>query len=113
MKKILFSILLFIIGPAFLMTGCGAMNAYTGAVLTAGGSDYAGAKKNLQAMDDMRLQAWLDQACTMPLGALARNATGNPNAITAVLSACPVLNMGVVKMTGGNVSINIPVSVPK
>ena len=77
---------------ALCLAGCGAVNSYTGAALTAGTADYAGARTNVQKVDDMAFTAWSDSACDIKLGALARNNTGNANAVAAALKACPVPN---------------------
>jgi hypothetical protein len=85
--------------------GCGSINAYTGAAINAGESGYAGAKQNLKAVDDAKFIGWTDVACTLPLGALQRNATGNPDAVKAVLTACPIPNLAVVSTTNGSISV--------
>jgi uncharacterized protein YceK len=87
------------------LSGCGTINAYTGAAINAGESGYAGAKQNLKAVDDAKFVGWTDIACTMPLGALQRNATGNPDAVKAVLTACPIPNLAVVSTTNGSISV--------
>lgn len=86
MRKIL------VIGFALSLSGCGAMNSYTSAILTSGASDYEGAKANVQKADDLGFAAWADSACDIKLGALKRNNTGNTNAVTAALYACPIPN---------------------
>ena len=78
---------------AVLLTGCGTINAYTGAALTSAAADYQGAKTNIQAANDMRLAAWADGACAIPLGALSR--AGSPVIIRAALTACPVPGVAV------------------
>ena len=85
------------IGTMLLMGGCGTLNAWNSAVLTKGAGDYTSAKLNVQKMDDMKLQGWIDSACAMNVGALQRAAStsGNGNAITAVFTACPVPGVGV------------------
>ena len=67
-------------------SGCNSINASTSAFLNASSASYGGARANMQQKNDMALQAWVDAACAMPLGALQRN----PNAAAAVLLACPV-----------------------
>ncbi len=93
------------------LAGCGSMNEGSGAVLNYAAQNYAGAKQNVQSADDMRLVAWSDQACAMNVGALARNATGNPNIVKAVLEACPVPSVGVISMGAGSINIQT-VAVP-
>ncbi len=85
------------IGTMLLMGGCGTLNAWNAGMLTKGAGDYTAAKINLQKTDDMKLQAWIDSACAMNVGALQRAAStsGNGNAITAVFTACPVPGVGV------------------
>jgi hypothetical protein len=97
-----------LIGSSLLsiaLSGCGAINAYTGAAINAGESGFTGAKQNIQAIDDARLIGWMDTACTLPVGALQRNATGNPDAVQAVLTACPVPSMALVSTRNGSVSV--------
>jgi uncharacterized protein YceK len=119
MKRIDYSEYLLIICMAILMcvmivgmTGCGAMNTYTGAAINAAESGYAGARQNAKAVDDMKLIAWSDAACAMPLGAIARNATGNPYAVSAVLTACPVPNVGIVQARDGQVQVQFTQPTP-
>ncbi|MFL9904695.1 hypothetical protein PQR71_42320 [Paraburkholderia fungorum] len=92
-------------GLVTCLAGCGSMNAYTGAAINAGESGYAGAKQNLKAIDDAKFIGWADIACTLPLGALQRNATGNPDAVKAVLTACPIPNLAVVSTSNGSISV--------
>jgi hypothetical protein len=89
------------------MTGCGAMNAYYGAALNSGEANYTGAKKNIQATDDLSFMTWADSACALHLGSLQRNATGNPGAVAAALIACPVPNVGVVRMDQTTGQVNV------
>ena len=72
------------------VAGCSAVNPYIAGVEAKGATDYQGAKANLQTADDMAFMVWTDSACNIKLGALKRNATGNPAAVTAVLQACPI-----------------------
>ena len=90
---------------AMALSGCGAMNAYTGAAINAGESGYTGAKQNLQALDDAKFVGWSALACTMPIGALQRNATGNPDAVQAILTACPIAGLALVNTKNGSVSV--------
>jgi len=71
------------------LSGCGALNAYTATGLSAGAADYAGAKKNIQAADDLAIQAWVDAGCNLKLGALQRAPTA---AVKAAFTACPLPN---------------------
>lgn len=93
------------------MSGCGTINAYTSATLNAQQADYAGAKKNAQAISDAAFKAWTDSACTLPLGALQRNDTGNPNAPAAAMAACPAANAGVSVAGGAPAATTSPVPV--
>jgi hypothetical protein len=97
---------------AVALSGCGVMNAYTGAALTTGEANYAGAKQNVMAVSDMKMMMWADAACALPLGALARNATGNPNAVNAALVACPIPNVGVVQTKDGQVQVQLSPASP-
>jgi hypothetical protein len=103
MKRIV--LLVASLGTALALSGCGAMNAYTGAAINAGESDYTGMKQNLQAADDAKFVGWTAIACTMPIGALQRNATGNPDAVQAVLTACPVAGLAVINTKNGSISV--------
>lgn len=91
------SMLMIIAAVAALLSGCGAMNAYSSAALTNGAADYASARKNVQSADDAKLQGWMDSACAMNVGALQRavSTSSNPHALNAVLAACPVPGIGV------------------
>jgi hypothetical protein len=89
---------------ASTLSGCGSINAYTGAAINAGESSFTGAKQNIQAIDDAKFIGWLDAACAMPVGALQRNATGNSEAVQAVLTACPIPSVAVVNTRNGTVS---------
>ena len=92
-----FLLLILAVGAALALGGCGTLNAWNSAMLTKGAGDYTSAKQNIQKTDDMKLQAWIDSACAMNVGALQRAAStsGNGNAITAVFTACPVPGVGV------------------
>jgi len=92
---------------AVSLAGCGTMNAWNGAALNKVESDYSGAKQNLKSFDDMKFVTWADAACAIPLGALQRNATGNPRAVNAVFEACPVANVGVVTLTAGGMAVQV------
>lgn len=100
-----------IVGAA-LLSGCGTLNAYTGALFNAGEAGYTGAKQNAKSADDMKFILWADTACAIPLGSLARNATGNPNAVSAALTACPVANMGIITAKDGQVQIQLTQPTP-
>ncbi len=86
------------------LSGCGAVNTTYGGLMTQGIQDYAGAKANIQKTDDMKLQAWVDTACAVNVGALQRavSVTGNQSIANAVFTACPVPGVGVASngMTG-------------
>lgn len=72
------------------LCGCNALNSYESAALNNGNADYAGARANLQKVDDDKLQFWKDSACTLNLGALQR--AKDPSEVKAALLACPVAN---------------------
>lgn len=118
MKKLAVIFTLEFVAPIVLMVGlamlagCGALNTYTGAALNAGESNYAGAKQNIKSVDDMKFIVWADAACALPLGSLARNATGNPYAVNAALVACPVPNVGVIQAKDGQVTVQITTPTP-
>ena len=80
-----------------ILSGCGAMNTTYGGMITQGVQDYAGAKANIQKTDDLKLQAWVDTACAVNVGALQRavSTTGNQSIANAVFTACPVPGVGV------------------
>ena len=97
------------------LSGCGAMNTYTAAALSTGGADYESAKANVKKIDDMKLQSWVDSACAVNVGALQRAAstTGNTNITNAVLTACPVPNVGVTSiLPSGNMTVQTTNIVP-
>jgi hypothetical protein len=81
------------------------IRTYTGAAINAGESDYTGAKQNIKAVDDAKFIGWTDIACTLTLGALQRNATGHPDAIKAVLTACQIPGLAVVSTSNGTISV--------
>ena len=97
--------LLLVAAIGVALSGCGSMNAYTGAAINAGEAGYAGAAQNLKAIDDAKFIGWNALACTMPLGSLQRNATGNPDAVKAILTACPIPGLALVSTTNGSVSV--------
>ncbi len=101
MKK-LFAVLL----VTLTLAGCGTLNTFNGAAINTSEQDYAGFRKNLQATDDMAFIGWNDAACNIKVGALARNATGNPLAVQAVLEACHVPGVAVIQ--AGSISMTIP-----
>jgi hypothetical protein len=93
---------------AVSLAGCGTVNAWNATALTTGMSDYAGAKKNTQELDDIKLRTWLDSSCAVNIGALQRisSTSGSPNAVNAVFMACPVPNVGVTTiLPSGNMSV--------
>jgi uncharacterized protein YceK len=83
-----------------VLSSCGSLNNATSAFLNQSASDYNGFKANVKSIDDTRLKAWTDEACAMPLGAIARNATGNPNVPQAIFTACPVPGMQFIPVPG-------------
>ena len=105
MKKIIL-----IAAVAASLSACGTMNSFTAASLSSAQADGAQTIANIQKTDDMKFQAWSESACAMNLGALQRNATGNPNAIKGVLELCPVPNMGIVSVnsSSGSIAITAP-----
>ncbi len=80
-----------------ILAGCAPINSAYNGVLTQGVADYASAKQNIQATDDMKLRAWVDSACAVNIGALQRavSTSGNPAVANAVFTACPVPAVGV------------------
>ena len=95
-----------------VLPACGALNAYTGAALNSGEANYSGAKQNAKSADDMKMIVWADTACSLPLGALARNATGNLYAVNAALVACPIPNVGIVQAKDGQVQVQLTPPMP-
>lgn len=93
------------LGFAVLLSGCGAINTFTAAQLSSAEANAAQTVANKQKLDDMKLQAEVAGACDMNLGALQRNASNNPNAVTGILELCPLPNVGIVKVTNGQVQI--------
>lgn len=108
----LLPMLFVLIVGALLLSGCGALNAYTGAALNSAEAGYSGAKQNIKSADDMRFITWADAACALPLGSLARNATGNPYAVNAALTACPIPNVGIVQAKDGQVRVELTQPTP-
>jgi hypothetical protein len=104
MKRI--AILCAAIAATATFSGCTAFNAYTGAAINAGEASFAGAKQNIQAIDDAKFIGWMDAACAMPIGALQRNATGNSDAVPAVLTACPVPGVAVINTKNGSITVS-------
>lgn len=99
-------------GAMLALSACGALNAYTGAALNSGEANYSGAKQNAKSADDMKMIVWADTACSLPIGALQRNATGNPYAVNAALVACPIPNVGIVQAKDGQVQVQLTPPVP-
>lgn len=97
---------------ALALCGCGALNTFNGAQLNNAESNYAGARQNIKSLDDLKMIAWADAACAMPVGALQRNATGNPYAVNAVLTACPIPNVGVIQAKDGQVQVQFTQPTP-
>ena len=99
-------------GAALVLSACGALNTYTGAALNSGEANYSGAKQNAKSVDDMKMIVWADTACSLPIGALQRNATGNPYAVNAALVACPIPNVGIVQAKDGQVQVQLTSPAP-
>lgn len=108
----LLPMLVVLIIGAVALSGCGSLNAYTGAALNAAEAGYSGAKQNAKSADDMKFILWADTACAIPLGSLARNATGNPYAVNAALTACPIPNVGIVQAKDGQVQVQLTQPTP-
>lgn len=89
---------------------CGTINSFTAGALSSAQANSAQTIANIQKADDLKFSAWANSACAMNLGALQRNATGNPNAVKGVLELCPVPNMGIitVNQAGGTVGLTVP-----
>lgn len=96
------------------LAACGTVNPFVAGSLNKASADYASAKANLQKIDDAQLQATVDQACAVRLGALQRaeSTSGNPNVTRAMLMLCPVNGVGVTSvLPTGNISVqttNVP-----
>lgn len=105
-------LLLLAVGAMLALSACGTLNAYTGAALNSGEANYGGAKQNAKSVDDMKMIVWADSACSLPLGALQRNATGNPYAVNAALVACPIPNVGIVQAKDGQVQVQLTPPTP-
>ncbi len=86
---------------AFVLAGCAPFNSAYNAVLTQGVADYASAKQNIQATDDLKLRAFVDSSCAINIGALQRavSTTGNPAIANGVFALCPVPGVGVTTNT--------------
>ncbi len=82
---------------ALMLSGCGTINPAVSAFENKAGTDYMGAKANIQQTDDMKLRVWLDGACAVNIGALQRaiSTSGNPSIANAIFTACPVPAVGV------------------
>ncbi|MDE2467969.1 MAG: hypothetical protein KGL35_04320 [Bradyrhizobium sp.] len=92
MKYLILAIL-----ASLLLSGCGTVNPAVSAFENKAGTDYMGAKANIQQADDMKLRVWLDGACAVNIGALQRaiSTSGNPSIANAIFTACPVPAVGV------------------
>ncbi|MBV8666754.1 MAG: hypothetical protein JO269_09740 [Burkholderiaceae bacterium] len=97
-----------IAGACLTLTGCGALNTYVAAKDANLKQDYAGAKKNVQDVDDQELTVWKDTACAIKVGALQRN----PGDVSAVMAACPLTNVAKVTVANGAVTLEAPGVVP-
>src|SRR5487761_2513495 len=99
-----------------LLTGCAGINAGYSSVLTQGVADYASAKQNVQATDDMKLKVFVDSSCAINIGALQRavSSTGSAAVANGVFTLCPVPGAGVTTPSQtGMLSVqtfNIPVT---
>ncbi len=89
--------LIFMIATGTLLSGCGTVNPAVSALENKAGTDYMGAKANIQQADDMKLRLWIDGACAVNIGALQRaiSTSGNPAIANAIFTACPVPAVGV------------------
>ncbi|MDE2470913.1 MAG: hypothetical protein KGL35_19725, partial [Bradyrhizobium sp.] len=92
MKYLILAIL-----ASLALSGCGTINPAVSAFENKAGTDYLGAKANIQQADDMKLRVWLDGACAVNIGALQRaiSTSGNPSIANAIFTACPVPAVGV------------------
>ena len=108
MKKVLG---FFLAGVVGLLAGCGTINSFTAAQLSAAQANASQAVANKQKLDDLKMDALVTGACDINLGALQRNASGNPNAIIGILELCPLPNVGVVKLTNGTINVQTTGSV--
>ena len=101
---------------ALSLTACGTVNPFISAQLNNASADYASAKANIQKIDDAQLQATVDQACNVKLGALERaeSTTGNTNVTRAMLMLCPVSGVGVTSvLPTGNIAVQTTNIAPK
>lgn len=74
---------------ALALGGCTAMNQMGAAFNNYTAANYTSLKNNIQNRQDQDFKAWSDYSCNIPLGALQRNVTGNPEAVKAAVEACP------------------------
>ncbi len=83
------------------LVACAPINSAYNAALTQGAADYASAKLNIQATDDMKLKAFVDSSCAINIGALQRavSSNGNPAVANGVFTLCPVPGVGVTTNT--------------
>jgi hypothetical protein len=90
-------IVLVLLASLTLLTGCASLNSGYSAALTQGVADYASAKQNVQATDDMKLKVFVDSSCAINIGALQRavSSTGSAAVANGVFTLCPVPGVGV------------------
>ena len=83
------------------LAACAPINSAYNAALTQGVADYASAKQNIQATDDMKLKAFVDSSCAINIGALQRavSTSGNAAIANGVFTLCPVPGVGVTTNT--------------
>ena len=94
------------------LSGCAGMNAATSAGLTQVEADAYAAAMNVQKINNAAFQAWQLQAGSLTLGAIGRNASGNPDAVQAALMAAGVRNVGVVGIQNGQVFLTTGQATP-
>lgn len=96
MKSMILAVL-----AALALAACAPINSAYNAALTQGVADYASAKQNIQATDDMKLKAFVDSSCAINIGALQRavSTSGNAAIANGVFTLCPVPGVGVTTNT--------------
>jgi len=85
--------LTFVVGGLFLgcliaLSGCSAINSGVSAGVNYLGASAVGAKKNIEATNDLALSTWAAAGCATPYGAMVRNATGIPTLPEALVHLC-------------------------
>jgi hypothetical protein len=90
-----FGVGVWIAAMLIFFSGCAKMNTVTSGILNYEAGNYEAAKKNIEAVNDARLKAWVDTAASIPWGAVQR--CGDPNVIRAFLILHPIGGVVMVK----------------